>query len=57
VREKRTAKNPLPGSTLPCALCRASTHGKGFALRFPPFAVRFARTAKHCSPVVKDHIR
>jgi hypothetical protein len=52
VREKRTAKNPLPGSTLPCARCRASAHGKGFAVRFPPFAVPFARTAKHCSPVV-----
>jgi hypothetical protein len=32
--------------------CRVSAHGKGFAVRFPPFAVRFARTAKHCSPVV-----
>jgi hypothetical protein len=28
-------------------------HGKGFAVRFSPFAVPFARTAKHCSPVVK----
>jgi hypothetical protein len=52
VLEKRTAKNSLPGSTLPCSRCRASTHGKGFAVRFPPFAVRFARTAKNCSPVV-----
>jgi hypothetical protein len=50
---KRTAKNSLPGSTLPCARCRASTHGKDVAVRFSPFAVRSPRTAKHCSPVVK----
>jgi hypothetical protein len=52
VLEKRMAKNPLPGNTLPCALCRASAHGKGFAVQFSPFAVPFARTTKHCSPVV-----
>jgi hypothetical protein len=54
VLEKRTAKNSLPGSTLPCSRCRASTHGKGFAVRFAPFAVRFSRTAKHCSAVVMN---
>jgi hypothetical protein len=52
VQEKRTAKSALPGNALPCALCRASTHGKAFALRFSPFTVRFARTAEHCIPVV-----
>jgi hypothetical protein len=51
---KRTAKISLPGSTLPCVRCRASTHGKDVAVRFGPFAVRSPRTAKHCSPVVID---
>jgi hypothetical protein len=49
---RRTAKNSLPFATLPCFLCRASTLGKGFAVSFLSFAVRYPRTAKHCSPVV-----
>jgi hypothetical protein len=49
---KRTAKNPLPGSTLPCACCRAATHGKDFAVSSRAFAVRLARTAKNTIPVV-----
>jgi hypothetical protein len=48
----RTAKISLPFVTLPWALCRASTHGKGVAVRFVPFAVRTPRTAKPLFPVV-----
>jgi hypothetical protein len=49
---ERTAKFSLPFVTLPWALCRASTHGKGVAMRFLPFAVRAPRTAKTLFPVV-----
>jgi hypothetical protein len=41
----RTAKISLPFITLPWTLCRASTHGKGVAVRFVPFAVRIPRKA------------
>jgi hypothetical protein len=57
VREKCTAKNPLPGITLPCGRCHASTHGKAFAVRFEPFAVPFARTTKTTIPVVIPDLR
>jgi hypothetical protein len=49
---RRTAKVALPGGSLPCILCRARPHGKGFAERIWAFAVRFGCTAKHCFPVV-----
>jgi hypothetical protein len=42
----RMAKISLPFVTLSWTRCRAWTHGKGFALRFVPFAVRTPRTAK-----------
>jgi hypothetical protein len=49
---RRTAKIALPFATLPWALCRASTHGKGFTVRFLPFAVRAPRTATLLFPAV-----
>jgi hypothetical protein len=50
-RSQRTAKKHRTAKAGP-AHGKENTHGKAFALRFSPFAVRFARTAKHCSPVV-----
>jgi hypothetical protein len=42
---RRTAKGALPGMTLPCGLCRASTHDNAFVMPL-------AHTAKHAFPVV-----
>jgi hypothetical protein len=53
---RRTAKSSLPSMSLPCLRCRAWTHGSVIAVRFDVFAVRYARTAKHCSPVVSARI-
>jgi hypothetical protein len=38
----KARQRPLPCELgfAPCALCRASTQGKAFAVRFGPFAVR-----------------
>jgi hypothetical protein len=52
VLRKRTVKKPLPGIALPCALCRAATHGNDFVVPSGAFAVRLARMAKPAIPVV-----
>jgi hypothetical protein len=49
---RRTAKEALPEMMLPCALCRASTHGNAFAVSKDPFAVSAWRTATKTFPVV-----
>jgi hypothetical protein len=43
----------LPGTALPYQLCRATPHGKGFAVPIRAFAVQLPRTAKRAFPVVK----
>jgi hypothetical protein len=48
-------QSSLQGKNAPGALCRAlgkNAHGKGGAVRIPPFAVRRRRTAKSAIPVV-----
>jgi hypothetical protein len=49
---ERTAKVALPFVTLPWARCRASTHGKDFAVSFDAFAVPQPHTATPLFPVV-----
>jgi hypothetical protein len=44
---RRMAKTALPGQTLSCGFCRATTHGN-------TFAVHLARTATSAFPVVLD---
>jgi hypothetical protein len=48
-------QSSLQGKNASGALCRAlgkNAHGKGGAVRIPPFAVRRRRTAKSAIPVV-----
>jgi hypothetical protein len=49
---RHTAKSTLPGMTLPCDLCRASTHGNAFAVPIVAFAVQLSRMAMLAFPVV-----
>jgi hypothetical protein len=49
---ERTAKIALSFVTLPWALCRGSTHGKGVAVSLLPFAMRAPHTATIVFPVV-----
>jgi hypothetical protein len=49
---RRTAKCALPGKALSCVLCHALMHDNAVAVYFVAFAVRHARTAKCCYPVM-----
>jgi hypothetical protein len=51
---EHTAKISLPFVTLPWARCRASTHGKVFAVSFDAFAVPQPHTAAPLFPVVEE---